>query len=123
MKDLKNLSKYIKERNIKNSAYNNNGGAKSGDGEEKDMDKEKGKEKGKAGKCPLHRDDDLYSAKNAQEQVCYFSLILPLFIFSYIVHYLFIDLFANLIYSFNLFIFCFNLLFLIFNHVYFSILN
>lgn len=67
MKDLKNLSKYIKERNIKNNANNNTGGAKSGDGEEKDMEKEK--EKGKAGKCPLHRDDDLYSAKNAQEQV------------------------------------------------------
>lgn len=67
MKDLKNLSKYIKERNIKNNANNNTGGAKSGDGEEKDMEKEK--KKGKAGKCPLHRDDDLYSAKNAQEQV------------------------------------------------------
>ena len=59
MKDLKNLSKYIKERNIKN----NNKSC-----EEKGMEKEKGK----AGKCPLHRDDDLYSAKNAQEQVCYF---------------------------------------------------
>jgi hypothetical protein len=71
MKDLKSLSKYIKERNIKNS----NNRAKSGEGEEKDMEKERGKEKGKAGKCPLHRDDDLYSAKNAQEQVCYFFLI------------------------------------------------
>ena len=74
MKDLKNLSKYIKERNIKNTANNNNGGAESGDGEEKDMEKERVKEKGKAGKCPLHRDDDLYSAKNAQEQVCNFLL-------------------------------------------------
>ena len=68
MKDLKNLSKYIKERNIKSGL---NSAAKSGDGEERDMGngKEKEKEKGKLGKCPLHRDDALYSAKNAQEQV------------------------------------------------------
>ena len=37
--------------------------------EEKDKEKEKDKVKGKAGACPLHRDDALYSAKNAQEQV------------------------------------------------------
>lgn len=74
MKDLKSLSKYIKERNIKNGM---SGGAvkTGGDGDDKDIElgkekeKEKEKVKGKAGACPLHRDDALYSAKNAQEQV------------------------------------------------------
>lgn len=125
MKDLKNLSKYIKERNIRNSANNTNGGAKSGDGEEKDMEKEK--EKKKSGKCPLHRDDDLYSAKNAQEQVCNFFLFCPHFP-SNMFHYFLADVLVYIfIHSINLHIHYFHSLFItciiMFNFVYFSVLT
>ena len=87
MKDLKSLSKYIKERNIKNGM--SGGTVKTGgNGDDKDIEvgkekeKDKDKVKGKAGACPLHRDDALYSAKNAQEQVTSTYYNLSLFSFS-----------------------------------------